>query len=117
MSVEAPEHVWTFQPQTSKNGNPLQFLAVINVFAAPMVQHVKEMVLEVITNTSANIYIKISSIYLSLQSPVAKRCFVSLFQPHLAGNTATCGPRLYTELPIPIRAKKKATSHKREYEL
>jgi hypothetical protein len=64
------------------------FFAVIDVFAAPMVQHIKEMVLEVIKNTSANIYIKISSIYLSLQSPVVKRCFESLFQPHLAENTA-----------------------------
>src|ERR1700759_292248 len=87
MSVEAPEHVWTFlnPPATDiQNGNPLQFFALIGVFAVPMVQHVREMVLKVVTNTSANIYIKISSTYLSLQSPVVKRCFGSLFQPHLA---------------------------------
>lgn len=46
-------------------------------------QHVREITLKVITNISANINVKIFLICLSLQFPTVKRCFESLFQPHI----------------------------------
>lgn len=75
---------------------PFSHCAVISVCAAPMVQHVRKIALNVIKYTISNIYVKIFSI--CLQSPTVKRWSGSLFQPE----TQPRGhPRLYAELLIP----------------